>query len=153
MEHLYVVINGDKKKVHAKKNFKRDDLLLEFGGEVIHTTQLPENHHQERYIQIDHEKYLAPSGDLDDHINHSCDPNSGIVIRDDRVFLITIKPVKQDEEITWDYSTAINNDKFEIECICQTESCRKKIISFKDLPEGIQERYIELGIVPDHARG
>ena len=153
MDHLYLIISGNNKKVLAKKDFKRDDLLLEFKGEKITTDNLPADYEDQFYMQIDHDLFIGPSGDLDDHIKHSCEPNTGVIIKDDRAFLITLKPIKQDEEITWDYSTTANQDNWEIECTCNSLDCRKTIKSFKYLPEGLQERYIELGIVPDYARG
>ncbi|MEK7167689.1 MAG: SET domain-containing protein, partial [Patescibacteria group bacterium] len=68
------------KAVFANKNFKRGEGIIEFKGPLIKRNELPEITTQEddRYIQIGKDEYLGPSGDFDDFVNHSCDPNSGI---------------------------------------------------------------------------
>lgn len=80
----------------------------------------------DRYIQVGEDKYLGPSGDFDDFINHSCDPNSGIQIKGKKVVLLAIKDIKQNEEITWDYSTTMDEDDWEMDCQCGCLKCRKK---------------------------
>lgn len=60
------------------------------------------------------------------------------------------KNFKAGEEITWDYSTTMDEDKWEMDCVCQSKNCRKRIKDFKYLPKEIQQKYIKLGIVPDY---
>ena len=62
----------------------------------------------------------------------------------------SIKDIKKGEEITWDYSTTMDEDKWEMDCVCQSKNCRKRIKDFKYLPKEIQQKYIKLGIVPDY---
>lgn len=93
---------------------------------------------------------MGPSGKLDDYVNHSCDPNSGLVINNINVILIAIRNIKKLEEITWDYSTTIDEDEWEMDCNCRSNICRGRIGDFKYLPEDIQRRYIKLGIVPNY---
>jgi len=40
-------------------------------------------------------------------------------------------------------------DYWEMDCRCGAKNCRGKIRDFKYLPRDLQERYINLGIVPD----
>jgi SET domain-containing protein len=54
----------------------------------------------DRYVQVDKNKYLGPSGDFDDLVNHSCNPNSGLKIKNKKAILIAIKNIKKGEEIT-----------------------------------------------------
>lgn len=89
----------------------------------------------DRYIQVGKDKYLGPSGDYDDFFNHSCNPNSGIKIKGNRVILIAIKNIKKGKEITWDYSTTMDEDEWEMCCMCKIKNCRKIIRDFKYLPK------------------
>ncbi len=92
--------------------------------------------------------YVGPSRDLDDFVNHSCNPNSGIKVTNRKVILIAIKNIQEGQEITFDYSTTMDEDDWEMDCNCGSQYCRKKIKDFKHLSKKIQEKYIRLGIVP-----
>jgi hypothetical protein len=69
--------------------------------------------------------------------NHSCDPNVGIT-RD--VFLVAMRDIRGDEEVTFDYSM-ITADDWTLECLCGSPSCRKLIGNYKDLSDDIKRRY------------
>ena len=65
---------------------------------------------------------------LVDSINHSCNPNLGILQIDDNNYLIAIKNIEINEEVTWDYSTSMVNQPQEIKnCRCGSSDCRNKI--------------------------
>ncbi|MBU3904646.1 MAG: SET domain-containing protein-lysine N-methyltransferase [Nanoarchaeota archaeon] len=141
------------KSVFAKSNFKKDEKIIEFKGKIIKTSDIPEinSPQDDRYVQIGRYKYVGPSNSFDDFINHSCNPNSGLKITNKSIILIAIKNIKTGEEITWDYSTTMNEDDWEMDCKCKNKSCRKRIKDFKYLPKKIQNKYIKLGIVPKYA--
>lgn len=63
---------------------------------------------------------------------------------------MAIKDIEKGEEITWDYSTTMDEDIWEMDCNCGSKKCRKRIRDFKYLPKEIKERYVKLGIVPDY---
>jgi len=44
----------------------------------------------------------------------------------------------------------MDEDDWELDCICESKNCRKKISDFKHLPKAIQQKYIKLGIVPKY---
>ncbi|HSU72595.1 MAG TPA: SET domain-containing protein-lysine N-methyltransferase [Candidatus Binatia bacterium] len=103
----------------------------------------------ETYIQLD-EIYRC--------INHSCDPNAGIRGKNE---LFALKPISKGQEITYDYSTTMWEDKeqirtlyneelWEIPCGCGAKNCRKTIGEFYELPKKIQEKYVLLKAVPDY---
>jgi hypothetical protein len=142
------------KAVFANKDFKKGEDIIDFKGQLMKRKELPEivNPEDDRYIQVGKDKYLGPSGDFDDFFNHSCDPNSGIKIIGDRVVLFAIKKIKKDEEITWDYSTTMDEDEWEMDCMCKCKNCRKRIRDFKYLPKEIQQKYIRLEIVPEYIK-
>lgn len=66
------------------------------------------------------------------------------------VTLVAIRPIASGEEITWDYSTTMSEDDWEMDCNCGAPSCRKRIRDFKYLPPKLREHYQVLGIVPEY---
>jgi len=93
---------------------------------------------------------MGPSGEVDDFFNHSCDPNAGLKITVTKAVLIAIKDISPGQEITWDYSTTMDEDDWEINCNCGSNNCRGKIRDFKYLPPEIQQKYLTLDIVPEY---
>jgi SET domain-containing protein len=82
-------------------------------------------------------------------INHSCNPNTFIRGKNE---LVALKPIKKNEELTYDYSATMweLEDKWEMNCNCKSKNCRKVIKQFYELPPEHQKRYIEQGAVQDH---
>lgn len=150
MHNLILGVSKQGKGVFTNKSFRKGDEIIKFKGKLFTYPQLPEPYDEveDHYVQVDKDLYLGPSGELDDFINHSCNPNSGVKIEGKRIFLIAIKNFKKGEEIVWDYSTTMDEDDWEMDCTCQSKNCRKKIRDFKYLPKKIQQKYIKLRIVP-----
>jgi SET domain-containing protein len=140
------------KGVFTNKKFKAGDFVLEFGGQLYQLEELPKpyNDVDDHYMQIDETLYLGPSGSFDDFINHSCDPNCGVKMVDGKVNLFSIKEICVGDELTWDYSTTMDEDNWEMNCLCGKNICRGKIRDFKYLPKKIQQKYINAGVVPDY---
>jgi hypothetical protein len=140
------------KAVFANENFKKGDIIVQWKGPIITKEERPEIHcpEDDRYTQIGPNKYMWASGEIDDFINHSCDPNSGLLFQDKGIFLIAIKNIYKEDEITWDYSTTMDENDWEMDCLCKSKRCRKRIKDFKHLPPIIQHEYIKLGIVPKY---
>lgn len=44
----------------------------------------------------------------------------------------------------------MNEYDWEMSCACLNKNCRKIIRDFKHLPEKIQQKYIDLGLVPKY---
>lgn len=138
--------------VFANRDFKDGETIFEFHGNFYTYEELPTpyNEVKDHYVQIDENLYMGPSGDLDDFFNHSCEPNSGLKINGKKVFLIAIKDIKKDNEITWDYSTTMDEANWEMDCNCDSKNCRGRIRDFKYLSPNIQKKYLDLGIVPEY---
>lgn len=77
-------------------------------------------------------------------VNHSCNPNTGI--KDDSN-LIALRDIEPGEEIFYDYSTTMDEEKWTMECRCEDSNCRKIVKDFWHLSEETQKKYMELGIV------
>lgn len=138
--------------VFAQQAFTAGQEIMEFTGELFERSHLPPviKPEDDRYIQIDVDHYFGPSGNYDDLVNHSCNPNAGIRIHAQRVALIAIRDIAPGEEITWDYSTTMYQDSWQMHCACGQSVCRKIIGNFHDIPLATQEKYIQQNIVPDY---
>ncbi len=152
MADLILKKSRNEKGVFANKSFKIGDEITRFKGKTFTFSQLPApyNKVQDHFVQIGKKKYLGPSGGLDDFVNHSCNPNSGFKIKNKKAILVAIKSIKKDQEITWDYSTTMNEDDFTMRCNCKSKYCRKIIKDFKYLPKKIKEKYTNLKIIPKY---
>jgi hypothetical protein len=138
------------KAVFANRDFSSGEFICEFTGATYTKDEYlrlhdPDNNH---YLQIGDDLFMGPSNGADDLINHSCNPNCGLEYRDGTVRLVSIRNIKIGEELSFDYSTTMDEDCWEMECLCGDEACRKIVRDFKHLPEALQRRYIALGVVP-----
>ena len=138
------------KAVFANQSFKRGDKLLEFKGKLLPKEQLTTPDIVNHSLQINRNLYRGPSGEIDDFLNHSCDPNSGVKMKKNQAILVAIRTIKKGEEITLDYSTTMDEDDWELDCQCPSKNCRKNIRDFKYLPKEIQQEYIQFRIVPKY---
>lgn len=140
------------KAVFAARNYKKDDVIVKFDGPIVHKSKVPENlfKQNDRYMQISPTKFLGPSNTTDDYINHSCNPNAGLMFYDFGILLVAIKPIKKGEEITWDYSTTLYKNPWTMECLCDSKNCRKVVKEFKFLPETVKKKYLRLQILPNY---
>jgi SET domain len=124
--------------------------VLQFAGPFVGFEELPHPYSEENdyYLQIGDGIFLGPSGGIDDYVNHSCCPNTGVLFDSEDIKLVAITPIPAGSEITFDYSTTMDNFWWEMECSCGLANCRRKIKNFMDLAPEIQARYIQLGVVP-----
>ena len=130
--------------VFAAQYFQPGQPILIFGGPVLATPELNALGTDRAYaLQIGAGEFLhlVPPGR---YLNHSCDPNAGIA--DDRV-LIALREIVPGEEIRFDYSTAMREDHWTMECRCGEYLCRRVVLDFHHLPPITQNRYLQLGIV------
>lgn len=147
---LLIRTTGKGKSVFASRDFPIGEFIIEFRGKLYNREEYlkkvnPKNNH---FLQIDTNLYLGPTRTADNYINHCCDPNAGMVIRSGKAMLFAIRPIARGEEITFDYSTSMDEDYWEMDCNCESIHCRKRVRDFKYLPESTREHYINLGIVP-----
>lgn len=156
--------------IFATKDFKKDESIATLRGRLVTYRQIqtdPElieeayyfktnkqvpsyfRRFEAHYIQIGKNLYVEPL-EYDFFINHSCDPNSGYKIIEKKAVLIAIKTIKKGEEIVCDYSTTMYKDGWELDCTCGNKNCRGRIRDFNYIPKKLQQRYIQLGIVPNY---
>ena len=130
--------------VFAAQHFQPGQPILTFGGSVLTMPDMLAVGRDRAYaLQVGPGEFLdlTPPGR---YLNHSCDPNTGIL--NDRV-LIALRPIVPGEEIRFDYSTAMRQDHWTMECRCSEYLCRRVVLDFHHLPPITQNRYLQLGIV------
>jgi SET domain-containing protein len=138
-------VPGKGRGVFARTPFAKGDEVLEFFGKRVDRDELDDLMHA---LQVGPRTFLTASGDIDDYVNHSCDPNTGI--RDDaagRVTLFALSALEVGDEITFDYATTQANGFSTMECGCGAEQCRKTIADWKDIPAAKRKRYLAQGAV------
>lgn len=104
------------------------ETVAAFGGYVMDRSTLAGQPDEQvsRSIQISDELYLladelAEDGDL---INHSCDPNCGLL---GEIVLVAKEPIEVGEELTFDYGTCDASDYDEFDCACSARRCRGRV--------------------------
>ncbi len=98
-------------------------------------------------LQVDIDAFKLANGSIDDFTNHSCEPNTGIHLTPKGTRIVAIQDIERHDELTYDYSTYINNPHESMSCDCGALSCRGDIGSFSSLSEDRQRIYQDLGIV------
>jgi len=135
--------------VFATSFIPKGEVLIEFTGPAYTKAQYIEllNPNNCHFLQINQDCFIGPSGKADDFINHSCNPNGGVVYEAAKVFLMAIRDIQANEEVTFDYSTTMDEGHWEMDCLCGEMNCRGKIRDFKHLPAELKRKYKELGVV------
>lgn len=133
--------------VFATERIGAGEEIMRYGGPFLRHDQTTP---QTLAVQVGPDRYLGASGGADDCVNHSCDPNAGLVVRDDGrdVRLVAVRDIAAGEEICFDYSTTMDEDDFELDCACGAAACRGRVRDFKHLPDALKRKYAALGVVP-----
>ena len=150
MEKIFIGECKHGKGVFTTENIDAGGKVLQFEGPVVASEKLPNPYFAENDydLQIGDGIFLGPAGGIDDFVNHSCCPNTGVVFDSGDIKLVAITPIPSGSEITFDYSTTMDNFWWEMDCSCGSANCRRKIKNFMDIAPEIQARYIQLGVVP-----
>lgn len=149
----YIVIK--KSKIHGTGVYASRDILkgtkvIEYVGEKITKEESDRRAklHFERHLKDKENKGAIYIFELDDtydldgyvdwnpakYINHSCEPNCETENEDGRIWIVAIRDIKKDEEITYNYGFDLENYD-EHPCFCGTKSCPGYIVDKKHWPE------------------
>ena len=77
-------------------------------------------------------------------LNHSCVPNTGVT--DDR-WLVALHEIAPGEELRYDYSTTMHENRWTMACRCGATDCRGLVTDFRLLSPVRQQHYLRLGVV------
>jgi SET domain-containing protein len=134
-------VEGKGRGTVAAKPFPKGATLAAFGGDVVTLLQLHERtlDAQQNCVQIAEDLYLVPNPvGLGDRINHSCDPNAGIL---GQILLVALRDIEAGEEICFDYAMTDSSVYDEFTCNCGSPSCRKQITGRDWLRKDLAEKY------------
>lgn len=122
--------------------------IIEVTGDYF--TYQTADHTHPALLQIGTNTYIGPSGDADDYINHSCNPNCYLHIVGKRAIIYSLYDIMPGNELTFDYSTTCTetDKQWKMECLCGDINCRKVISGWQYLPQNIIEDYKQKGILP-----
>lgn len=132
------------KGLFANEDIRNGEVLFKIAGNPISYKDAVSMDENESYcLQVDINTYIIP------HFpffisNHSCEPNCGI---NNELEFIAITDIHRNSELRWDYSTSMLERHWEMECNCNSPSCRKYVMDFDTLPLYLQKKYTQTGIV------
>jgi len=101
-ELIYVKETPDRGAgIFAARNIAKDEIITEFEGPkvIIEQAEGIPKEVMDHLLNVSVNEYIIVRNPAA-RTNHSCDPNAGIK-RD--VFLVAMRDIKKDEEITFDY--------------------------------------------------
>ena len=118
--------------VFALKKFRRNDVIGEVLGNVIHGPDYSSDY----CMDLGHDNSMEPEGPFR-FLNHSCEPNTQLFqyVNDEgsytlRMWVQAIKKIRPGEQLTIDYSWPADSA---IACKCGTKKCRGWIVDPTEL--------------------
>ena len=93
-----------------------------------------------RSIQLDDDLYLvsAETPEPGDMVNHSCEPNCGLM---GGTLVVALRDLEPGDELCFDYATCDSSDYDEFFCTCGAGSCRGTVTGRDWMLPELQERY------------
>ena len=143
------VCNGGK-GTFTRRKVPANNRILEFTGDRVVrevVNQAVADGGRDSFLQVGENSFIGSSGNMDDYVNHSCDPNCGLEFAGDRIYLKSIKPIKRGEELTFDYATSQKSFPFRFHCRCGSLECRGEIGDFNEIPEYRKSLYLSMGVI------
>jgi uncharacterized protein len=121
----------------------KGETVVAFGGWVVTRAVLSTliEDRQHRSIQVDEDLYLVSSDTPEpgDMLNHSCEPNCGLV---GGTLLVAMRDIAVGEEVTFDYAMCDASDYDEFACLCGEPTCRGTVTGSDWRDPVIQAKYM-----------
>jgi hypothetical protein len=125
----------------ARERVRAGEMLLVWGGDVV-TGEMLKWMSEEKHrlaVQIEEDLYLVtPNEGPADWVNHSCDPNAGLV---GQIVLVALRDIRPGEEVCFDYATSDGSPYDEFECGCGSPHCRGRVTGDDWQLAELQSRY------------
>ena len=122
--------NIDKRGLFAARNIKKGTRIIEYKGKIITKNETEKN------SKFDNDKdiylfNLNSRYDLDGDfswntarlVNHSCNPNCEVEGKGLKLWITSIKDIKKDEELSYDYGFGYDRDYKQFPCKCSAKNC------------------------------
>lgn len=126
--------------VFAIRDIRKNEIITRFTGPFLRIDDM-EGFPQEVWdhlLNVGFNEYVIPK-DPGARVNHSCDPNAGII---QDIQLIAMRDIGKDEEVTFDYSITIVDD-WTLDCKCGSPLCRGTIRPYRELPAELKQKYAD----------
>ncbi len=136
-----------KSRIHGKGcfaaiPFHQNQRIAEYVGERI---SLAEAERRRRAIgeqcicDVDSDWAIDGSrgGNATQYVNHSCQPNSYVIVSGKRIFIYALREIAPGEEITTDYLYELYSDQKT--CRCRTATCYETKVA-RELPRHLRRR-------------
>ena len=132
MKKLYKIKKSkiDNRGLYAATNIKKNTKIIQYKGKIITVKETETN------SKFDNDKAiylfnLNKKYDLDGDfkyntarlINHSCDPNCEVDGVGLKLWIYSVKDIKKNEELTYDYGFSFDKDYKNFPCRCGTKKC------------------------------
>ncbi len=134
------------KKVVAARGLAEGSTIMHFTGTPMNFQETLAQKDESFALQVSDDKYLYLDKPFR-FINHSCEPNCGVT---PDLQLVTLYNVAEGDELTYDYSTTMLENSWQMECTCGSKTCRKIIRDFNTLPPHLQNYYMGRNVVQDY---
>ena len=128
----------------AVQPIKRGEIVCIKGGYIFNRETLREvaSTLGPAEIQIAEELFIGPLNGQEREggmifSNHSCEPNIGV---QGQIVFVALRDIQAGEELTHDWATT-DADAYEMECKCDTPSCRRVITGQDWRRKDLQEKY------------
>ena len=123
--------------------------IMEVRGPIYAEKDLPDPTHP-ALLQVGPDTFIGPSGDLDDYINHSCQPNCYMHVAGNRAILFSLYVITAGSELTFDYSSTSTDEleKWKMDCLCGDFNCRKVISGFQHLSDADKQKMKDKMVLP-----
>jgi hypothetical protein len=114
--------------VFAAALIRANELLSVWGGDIMTLEQVVDLPPEIRpySVQVEEDLYLVTTGrpERADFINHSCDPNAGLI---GQITLVAMRNIAPGEEVCFDYAMSDGSPYDEFECACGAINCRGRV--------------------------
>ena len=121
----------------------KGETVVAFGGWVVPRSVLAtmSASRQSRSIQIDDDLYLVggETPEPGDMLNHSCEPNCGLL---GATILVALRDIEPGEELCFDYAMCDASDYDEFACLCGQPTCRGVVTGADWRDPVIQAKYM-----------
>jgi uncharacterized protein len=119
----------------ATRPIKRGTWILEYDGRRLSVKEAYRLYHDRpsTYLFLLEDGLTAIDGiSTASLVNHSCEPNCRAVESGDRVYLVAIRNIAAEEELTYDYHLE-NSNEHPMPCFCGSKKCRGTMFSNEEL--------------------
>ena len=132
MKKLYKIKKSkiDNRGLYAATNIKKDAKIIEYKGKIItvkETEVNPKFDNDKAIYLFNLNKRYDLDGDFKYNtarlINHSCDPNCEVDGVGLKLWIYSIKDIKKNDELTYDYGFSFDKDYKDFPCRCGTKKC------------------------------